>query len=326
MAEQRRGRSALRSPTNWFARLLALAIAIVVVLPLALVLLFRFVDPPTTLLMVQRGFEGETIRHEARRFTEISPHLVRAVIAAEDAKFCSHRGFDLEAIDNAIEYNQQAEARGSSKRRGASTISQQTAKNVFLWPARSWVRKGLETYFTFLIEHAWPKRRIMEAYLNVAEWGDGRFGAEAAAQGIFGVSAADLTPTQAARLAAILPSPNKWRADKPGPYVRRRAGAIEQRMRVVQADQLDGCVLPRSAPPPRPKKERDGPPPLVEAPRAPDVAPAEALEPLPPLPEAQLDDPADADPPTAEPSAAPDAPPAAPAHVPTRIDPPVITP
>jgi monofunctional biosynthetic peptidoglycan transglycosylase len=166
----------------------------------------------------------------------------------------------------------------------------------------------------------------MEAYLNVAEFGDGHFGAEAAAQGVFGVAAADLTPTQAARLAAILPSPNKWRAGKPGPYVRRRASAIEQRMRVVQADGLDGCVLPRTAPPRKPKKDRDGPPPLVEAPSAPEVAPSEMLEPLPPFPEAQLDELAAGEPSVAEPSAASDAPPAPPAHVPSRIDPPVMTP
>jgi monofunctional biosynthetic peptidoglycan transglycosylase len=247
-SERQSGRSWLKPQGSWLARLFILAFVVVILVPLALTLAFRFVNPPATLLMVQRALEGETLRHEARPYAEISPHLMRAVIAAEDAKFCSHRGFDLEAIDNAIEYNQQAEDRGSTKRRGASTISQQTAKNVFLWPQRSWLRKGLETYFTLLIEYTWPKRRILEAYLNVAEWGEGRFGAEAAAQAIFGVSAKDLTPAQAARLAAVLPSPNKWSAEKPGPYVRRRAAVIEQRMRVVQADGLDSCVLPRTAP------------------------------------------------------------------------------
>lgn len=326
---RRTGRVTKRRP-NWLARIAALVIGVVLVAPLAIVLLYRFVDPPLTLLMVQRAVQGEDIAHQARRYTEISPHLMRAVIAAEDAKFCSHRGFDLEAIDNAMEYNARAAERGSAKRRGASTISQQTAKNLFLWPQRSWVRKGLETYFTVLIEYTWPKRRIMEAYLNVAEWGDGRFGAEAAAQAIFGVSAKDLTPQQAARLAAVLPSPNKWRADNPGPYVRKRAGIIQQRMRVVQADGYDSCVLPRSAPPPKPRQEPKGLPPLVEAPMPELPPPPEMLEPLPPLADAPVEDaaPADsappADAPVAEPSAA--APPPEPApHVPTRIDPPSLS-
>jgi len=322
-SERQSGRSWLKPQGSWLARLFILAFVVVFLVPLALTLAFRFVNPPATLLMVQRALEGETLRHEARPYAEISPHLMRAVIAAEDAKFCSHRGFDLEAIDNAIEYNQQAEDRGSSKRRGASTISQQTAKNVFLWPQRSWLRKGLETYFTLLIEYTWPKRRILEAYLNVAEWGEGRFGAEAAAQAVFGVSAKELTPAQAARLAAVLPSPNKWSAEKPGPYVRRRAAVIEQRMRVVQADGLDSCVLPRTAPPPKPRKEPKGPPPLVEAPKAPEVATPEVLEPLPPLLEAPLEDPSpEAAPVAAEPAAAEPPPPPAP----SRIDPPVISP
>jgi monofunctional biosynthetic peptidoglycan transglycosylase len=168
----------------------------------------------------------------------MSPHIVRAVIAAEDANFCTHHGFDVEAIQDAMESNQ----RGGNVR-GASTISQQTAKNLFLWPDRSWVRKGFETYFTALIEFMWPKRRVMEAYLNAAEWGDGNFGIEAAARARFGVSAADLTPLQAARLAAVLPSPNRWSAENPGPYVRRRAATLVQRARVVRNERTAACVL-----------------------------------------------------------------------------------
>src|SRR5262249_30893772 len=132
--------------------------------------------------------------------------------------------------------------------RGGSTISQQTAKNLFLWPSRSWLRKGLETYFTSLIEFLWPKQQIMEQYLNAAEWGDGLFGVEAAAQARFGVHAADLPPLQAARLAAVLPSPNRWRADSPGPYVRRRAASIVDRARVVQNEHMASCVLALDAP------------------------------------------------------------------------------
>jgi monofunctional glycosyltransferase len=199
---------------------------------------YLFFDPPSTVLMMQRMAEGQAIRHYPVPINRMSPHIVRAVIAAEDAKFCSHDGFDVEAIQGAMESN----ARGG-RTRGASTISQQTAKNLFLWPQRSWLRKGFETYFTALIEFMWPKRRIMEAYLNAAEWGDGNFGIEAAARARFGVSAADLTPLQAARLAAVLPSPNRWRADTPGPYVRRRAASIVERARVVRNERMAACVL-----------------------------------------------------------------------------------
>lgn len=209
-----------------------------VLAPVTWVGAYLFFDPPSTVLMMQRAAEGETIRHYPVPLNRISPHIVRAVIAAEDSNFCTHDGFDVEAIQDAMERN----ARGG-RVRGASTISQQTAKNLFLWPDRSWLRKGLETYFTALIEFMWPKRRIMEAYLNAAEWGDGNFGIEAAARARFGVSAADLTPLQAARLAAVLPNPNRWRADNPGPYVRRRSATLVQRARVVRNEGTAGCVL-----------------------------------------------------------------------------------
>lgn len=199
---------------------------------------YLFIDPPATILMMQRAAEGQTIRHYPVPLNRMSPHVVRAVIAAEDASFCTHDGFDVDAIQNAVQSN----ARGR-RMRGGSTVSQQTAKNLFLWPERSWVRKGFETYFTALIEFMWPKRRIMEAYLNAAEWGDGNFGVEAAARARFGVAAADLSPLQAARLAAVLPSPNRWRADSPGPYVRRRAASIVERARVVRNEHMSGCVL-----------------------------------------------------------------------------------
>jgi monofunctional glycosyltransferase len=209
-----------------------------VLAPVTWVGVYLVFDAPGTVLMLQRAAEGETIRHQPVPITRMSPHIVRAVIAAEDANFCTHDGFDLEAIQDAMDSN----ARGG-RTRGASTISQQTAKNLFLWSSRSWLRKGLETYFTSLIEFMWPKQRIMEHYLNVAEWGDGIFGIEAAAQARFGVAAADLTPLQAARLAAVLPSPNRWRADAPGPYVRRRAATIVERARVVRNERMAGCVL-----------------------------------------------------------------------------------
>jgi monofunctional biosynthetic peptidoglycan transglycosylase len=209
-----------------------------VLAPVTWVGAYLFIDPPSTVLMMQRAAEGQTIRHYPVPINRMSPHIIRAVIAAEDANFCSHDGFDVEAIQDAMEAN----ARGG-RVRGASTISQQTAKNLFLWPDRSWLRKGLETYFTALIEFMWPKRRIMEAYLNAAEWGDGNFGVEAAARARFGVAAADLTPLQAARLAAVLPNPNRWRADRPGPYVRQRSATLVGRARVVREERTAACVL-----------------------------------------------------------------------------------
>ena len=210
-------------------RLVGLVFVVTVVIPVVWVVLYRFAPIPGTLLMAQRALEGETIRHRPVSIERISPHLVRAVIAAEDARFCTHHGFDLEAIEAAIRANEDG-----GRLRGGSTISQQTAKNVFLWPDRSWVRKGVEAWFTVLIETLWPKRRIVEAYLNVAEWGDGVFGAEAAARANFNKPASKLTRTEAARLAAILPSPNRWSADAPGPYVRRRTARILAIMNAVR--------------------------------------------------------------------------------------------
>lgn len=221
-----------------FLTTLTVVFVALVLAPVTWVGAYGLFDPPSNVLMMKRAAEGQTIRHYPVPINRMSPHIVRAVIAAEDANFCTHDGFDVEAIQNAM----QANAR-STRTRGASTISQQTAKNLFLWPDRSWLRKGLETYFTALIEFMWPKRRIMEAYLNTAEWGDGNFGVEAAARARFGVSAADLTPLQAARLAAVLPNPNRWRADHPGPYVRQRSAMLVGRARVVRDERMAACVL-----------------------------------------------------------------------------------
>ncbi|MFZ2028974.1 MAG: monofunctional biosynthetic peptidoglycan transglycosylase [Vitreimonas sp.] len=211
--------------------------------PVTWALAYLFFDPPSTVLMLQRASEGQAIHHAPVPLNRISPYLIRSVIAAEDSNFCTHHGFDVNAIQDALESNAEG-----NRMRGGSTISQQTAKNLFLWPQRSWVRKGFETYFTALIEFMWPKHRIMEAYLNSAEWGDGNFGAEAAARARFGVSAADLSPLQAARLAAVLPSPNRWRADSPGPYVRRRAASVVERAQVVRNNHMASCVLMIDAP------------------------------------------------------------------------------
>jgi len=203
----------------------------------------RFLPPPTTFLMVSRSLEGEGLSYRWRSLDEISPRLVEAVIASEDSTFCAHRGFDMKAIEKALKANARAEKRGAGRLRGGSTISQQTAKNVFLWPGRDWVRKGLEAGYTVLIETLWGKRRIVEVYLNVAEWAPGVYGAEAAARHWFGKSAADLSPREAARLAAILPSPRRYNASSPGPYVRRRASRVQAAMGAVRNEGLAACVL-----------------------------------------------------------------------------------
>jgi monofunctional biosynthetic peptidoglycan transglycosylase len=206
--------------------------------PVVMVAIYRFLPPPVTFLMVQRTIEGRGFERKWVPLDEISPNLVRAVIAAEDARFCEHYGFDVEAIQKAMVANE-----AGKKLRGGSTISQQTAKNVFLWPGRDWVRKGLETWFTALIEVGWGKRRIMEVYLNSIEWGPGVYGAEAAARKNFKVPARSLTVAQSARLAAILPSPLKWKAAKPGPYVQKRSGRITRNARAVRREGLTACVL-----------------------------------------------------------------------------------
>ncbi|MEQ1818372.1 MAG: monofunctional biosynthetic peptidoglycan transglycosylase [Terricaulis sp.] len=232
------GRIKRRKRYGLFITSISVLFVAFVLAPVTWTLAYLFFDPPSTVLMMQRAAEGETIRHYPVPLNRMSPHIVRAVIAAEDANFCTHDGFDIEAIQDALESN-----RRGRNLRGGSTISQQTAKNLFLWPDRGWVRKGLETYFTALIEFMWPKRRIMEAYLNNIEWGDGNFGIEAAARARFGVAAADLTPLQAARLAAVLPSPNRWRADNPGPYVRGRSATIAARAREVRTSGAASCAL-----------------------------------------------------------------------------------
>ncbi|HXQ16310.1 MAG TPA: monofunctional biosynthetic peptidoglycan transglycosylase [Caulobacteraceae bacterium] len=196
---------------------------ILIVGPVLAVIVYRFIPPPITILMVEGMMEGRGVDHRWRPLSQMSPALPRAAIAAEDAKFCSHHGFDLNAIEKAASHNDKK----PSKIRGGSTISQQTAKNVFLWPERSWVRKGFEAYFTVLIELVWGKQRIMEVYLNTVEMGPGVYGVEAAAQKYFHVSAREVNPAQAARLIAILPSPLKWQVIDPGSYVRRRDRKID---------------------------------------------------------------------------------------------------
>ncbi len=227
---------------GWLGKVWRVALTLVLIFgligPVTVTAIYRFVPPPVTYLMIERLFEGRGFERHWRPIGQMSPRLVRSVIAAEDARFCQHHGFDFQAMEKALQHN------AKSKRiRGGSTISQQTAKNIFLWPNRSYVRKGLEAYFTVLIEAIWGKRRIMEVYLNSVEWGPGIYGAEAAARKNFGVGADKLSDAQAARLAAILPSPLKWQAAKPGPYVKKRSGRITRAAGTVRRDGLAGCVL-----------------------------------------------------------------------------------
>lgn len=203
-------------------RLILAALAVVLGLPVLLVLAYRVVPPPATPLMLLRD---APIDRRWVALDDIAPALARAVIAAEDNLFCRHWGIDWKSLSDAVEAYADGERAG-----GGSTISMQTAKNLFLWPDRNAVRKVLEFPLTLLIETLWPKRRILEVYLNVAEWGDGIYGAEAAAQHHFGKSAGDLSRREAARLAAVLPSPLKWSASRPGDYVVRRTAIIERRV------------------------------------------------------------------------------------------------
>lgn len=187
------------------------------------VLLYKWVNPPTTCLQLYHGKEGV---HEWKSLHELGYQLPLAVIASEDQRFLKHNGFDRAAISAAVEYN-----RTHERKIGASTISQQTAKNVFLWPSRSWLRKGLEAYFTVLIEIMWSKERIIEVYLNVIEMGPKCFGAEAASQRYFKRPAKKMSSYQAAMIAASLPHPRKSNPGKPSSYLQKRAGQIERQMK-----------------------------------------------------------------------------------------------
>ncbi len=200
-------------------------------------LIFRFVPIPVTPLMIIRYFEMEDgkIDKDWKSLEEIGKNMPLAVVTAEDQKFAEHFGFDMEAIEKAVKYNEKHKGK---KVKGASTISQQTAKNVFLWPGRSWIRKGLEVYFTFVIEICWSKERIMEVYLNVIEMGPGVYGAEAASQYYFNKSPINLTKKEAATIAAILPNPIRWSASHPTPYIIKKRNWIVRHMKYVDMKEL----------------------------------------------------------------------------------------
>ncbi|MDC8754360.1 monofunctional biosynthetic peptidoglycan transglycosylase [Erythrobacter sp. sf7] len=217
-----------------FFRILAKAILGFVGLTLVLVVAFKWLPVPVTATMLM---DENGITKDWESLDNIDRNLVDAVIAAEDSRFCEHFGFDAEAIEQAMRENMEG-----GRIRGGSTISQQTAKNVFLWQGGGFFRKGLEAWFTFWIETIWGKRRIMEVYLNVAETGIGTYGAEAGSQRYFGHSAARLSADEASRMAAALPSPKKRAVKNPGGWLARHGNAIERRIGIVRRDALDACV------------------------------------------------------------------------------------
>jgi monofunctional glycosyltransferase len=224
----RRKRGPIRRGLIWVAR----GIGAVVALFLLLVLLFSFINPPTNLYQMSESRRLGGLERDWVDWDEIAPVMARSAVAAEDANYCLHWGFDMAAIRDVI---------ASGSNRGASTISQQVVKNVFLWQGRSWLRKAMEAALTPVVELVWSKQRILEVYLNVAEFDEGVFGVQAAAQHYFGVDARDLTATQAARLAAVLPDPKGRDAANPGPVVRRKTGQVISGAETIAADGRAAC-------------------------------------------------------------------------------------
>lgn len=228
------GKAKRRPLMRFLLRWIFRGMALVALLGTAWIALYAVVAPPNTPYMMAEGQRLGEIRQVWRPMEEISPHLARAVVAAEDANFCLHAGFDMEAIRAAI---------ADGMARGGSTISQQVVKNAFLWQGRSWARKALEGLMTPVMELIWTKRRVLEVYLNIVEFDEGIFGAEAAAQHYFGIPASDLNPTQAARLAAVLPNPRARDAASPTTELRARADRIADGAATIRADGRDACFL-----------------------------------------------------------------------------------
>lgn len=218
---------------NWLARhrrigrvlrIAGIAAVVYLAMPYILMPIFRFVDPPFSALMVRQAVTGVDVRHKWVDFEDISPSLVRAVVLAEDASFCRHWGIDWSAVGDALDRVEEGESP-----RGASTLPMQTAKNLFLWPGQDYFRKALEVPIAYYMSLTLPKQRVVEIYLNIAEWGPGIFGVEAAARYHFGKSAAALTPREASLLAAALPSPIRRKAGRPRPKLLRIASHIQAR-------------------------------------------------------------------------------------------------
>ena len=232
MAKRKPPKSAPKTKLRAIGRILGKVILWFIGITFIWVLALRFINPPITFIMVQRGIERKIdgkewkIEKEWIRFDDLSDNLKKAAIAGEDVNFLKHWGFDFKAMENAYEKNQ-----NSKRIIGGSTISQQTAKNVFLWPGRSYIRKAFEVYFTALIELLWNKERILEVYLNVIETGDGLYGAEAASWNYYHKSAVSLTKQQAALLVAVLPNPRRWSPAKPTSYIYHKQNLILRNMR-----------------------------------------------------------------------------------------------
>jgi len=246
-----------------------------ILLSLLWVLAYRFINPPITITMAGDMLAGRGAARDWMPITKIDRDMVRAAIAAEDGKFCQHNGFDFEAIEDAMKRNA-----SGGRIRGGSTISQQTAKNAFLWQGGGYARKGVEAWFTFLIEHLWGKRRIMEVYLNLAETGIGTYGVNAGSQRYFGHDASAMSRLEAARIAAVLPLPKKRGAVAPKGFTRRYGNSISSRIAIVARDGLDACVYQDIVPP------KDKTPPVTKAPQQLPGEEYESAKPLPPLKDA----------------------------------------
>jgi monofunctional biosynthetic peptidoglycan transglycosylase len=265
-------RSFLRRLTGWIVK----SVLLFVLISVGWVLLYRFVNPPITFTQIGDLVAGNGARREWMAIERIDRDMVRAVIGGEDSKFCSHDGFDRQAIEAAMRRN----ARGGGVIRGGSTISQQTAKNAFLWQGGGYFRKGLEAWFTLLIENLWDKRRIMEVYLNLAETGIGTYGVNAGAQRYFDHDASSLTANEAARIAAIFPLPKRREAIAPTGFTRRYGNMITARIGVVRRDRLDACVYegapaPAAADRPEPRGQPSRPQPPAARPEARPTPPPE---------------------------------------------------
>jgi monofunctional biosynthetic peptidoglycan transglycosylase len=266
---RRRKRSLLRRILGWIVKLIVAFLIISVLWVLA----YCFVNPPTTITMIGDLIAGRGAHKDWMPIGQIDRDMVRAAIAAEDSKFCTHHGFDFEAIEDAAKRNA-----SGGRIRGGSTISQQTAKNAFLWQGGGYARKGVEAWFTFLIEHLWGKRRIMEVYLNLAETGIGTYGVNAGSQRYFGHDASAMSPTEAARIAAVLPLPKKRGAVAPEGFTRRYGNTIAARIPIVARDGLDACIYKGAAAP-----VNKAPPPVAKKARPLPGQEYESPKPLPPL-------------------------------------------
>jgi len=267
--KRRRPRSLIGRTAGWIVKLI-LAFLIVSVL---WVVAYRFVNPPITFTMIGDIVAGRGAHKDWMPIDQIDRDMVRAAIAAEDSKFCTHHGFDFEAIESAMQRNA-----SGGRIRGGSTISQQTAKNAFLWQNGGYFRKGLEAWFTFLIEHLWGKQRIMEVYLNLAETGIGTYGVNAGSERYFGHDASAMSALEAARIAAVLPLPKERGAVAPKGFTRRYGNTIAARVGVVARDGLDACVYRGITPPPK-----KAPPPVAKKPRPLPGEEYESAKPLPPV-------------------------------------------